>query len=137
MALLTEEEIVLQNEAEMVKDKAYAPYSKFKVGAALVTESGELFTGCNVENASYGLTICAEQNAITNGVSKLGNSFSIRTLVVTGDTDDPLPPCGACRQVIAEFSSPNTTVIACSKNGTFKKFTVKDLLPSSFSLNED
>lgn len=87
--------------ARAARDNAYAPYSKFKVGAAVETVDGEIFTGCNIENASYGLTCCAERNAVFAAVCSGVRRF--KTLCVVADTDEPVAPCGACRQVLAEF----------------------------------
>ncbi|MBO8140038.1 MAG: cytidine deaminase [Thermosipho sp. (in: Bacteria)] len=118
----------LINEAFNAKEKAYAPYSNFKVGAALLTRSGKIYTGCNIENASYGLTCCAERVAIFKAVSEGEKEFD--TLVVVGDTDEPISPCGACRQVMSEFG--DYEVILVSKNRKIKKVSVKELLPYSF-----
>ncbi|MBT1247392.1 MULTISPECIES: cytidine deaminase [unclassified Thermosipho (in: thermotogales)] len=108
--------------------RAYAPYSNFKVGAALLTKTGKVFTGSNVENASYGLTCCAERIAIFKAVSEGEKEFD--TLVVVGDTEDPISPCGACRQVMAEFG--DFKVILVGKNGAVKETTVGELLPDYF-----
>ncbi|ANQ54361.1 cytidine deaminase [Thermosipho affectus] len=108
--------------------RAYAPYSSFKVGAALLTKTGKVFTGSNVENASYGLTCCAERIAIFKAVSEGEKEFD--TLVVVGDTEDPISPCGACRQVMAEFG--DFKVILVGKNGAVKETTVGELLPDYF-----
>lgn len=91
--------------AQAARDNAYAPYSKFKVGAAVETVDGEIFTGCNIENASYGLTCCAERNAVFAAVCSGVRRF--KTLCVVADTDEPVAPCGACRQVLAEFPLKN------------------------------
>ncbi len=125
----------LYDAAIKVKGKAYAPYSDFHVGSALRTKSGKIFTGCNVENSSYGVTICAERNAIFKMVSE--GEQEISSILVIGDTEKFLPPCGACRQVIAEFSKEDTPVIMCNKKGEFKESTVGEVLPFGFSLNED
>lgn len=122
----TIEEVI--NEAFKAKEKAYAPYSKFKVGAALLTKSGKVYTGCNIENASYGLSCCAERVAIFKAVSEGETEFD--TLVVVGDTDEPISPCGACRQVMSEFG--DFEVILVSKDKKVKKTSVKELLPYSF-----
>lgn len=124
----------LLDAALAVKEKAYAPYSHFHVGAALLTSSGKLFAGCNVENTSYGLTICAERNAIFQMVAQ--GEQAIDQILVIGDTDEFLPPCGACRQVIAEFSKKNTPVYLCNKEGEFKKTTVGELIPFTFFLDK-
>ena len=120
--------------AEAVSRKAHAPYSKFRVGAALITPTGEVFTGCNVENASYGLTICAERNAVFAAVAAGFKEFSA-IAVVSGKP--PLPaPCGACRQVLAEFCGPELPVYAAvaGKLNKVKSFTLGGLLPETFRL---
>lgn len=108
---------------------SYCPYSKFPVGAAVLTESGEIFGGCNVENASYGLTICAERNAIFQAVAQ-GHS-NIRAVVVVTPTDLPTPPCGACRQVINEFGT-EAEIFSFSQNGGVLHVSLKELLPDAF-----
>lgn len=114
--------------AKKAQKNAYAPYSNFKVGAAILTKSGKIFTGANVENASYGLSCCAERNAIFKAVSEGETQFS--KIVVFGDTEEPISPCGACRQVMAEFG--DFEVILVGKNGNIKKTTVSELLPYNF-----
>lgn len=118
--------------AEAAAAKAYAPYSQFHVGCALRTVAGRVFTGCNVENASYGLTICAERNAITHAVAEEGPGMRIATLAVVC-TGHEFPPCGACRQVIAEFATVDT-VVWFLKSGEFVATTISELLPGAFSL---
>jgi cytidine deaminase len=115
--------------ARAAREHAVADFSKFKVGAALETDAGEIITGCNVENASYGLTICAERVAIFKALSEGKRTF--RRLVVVADTASPTPPCGACRQIIWEFCGDIEVIIA---NLTEIKTTVamKDLLPLPF-----
>jgi cytidine deaminase len=120
--------------AKQVKDKAYAPYSDFHVGAALVTDKGTIFTGCNVENTSYGLTNCAERTAIFKMISEGENR--IDEILVIGDTKEFLPPCGACRQVMAEFSHNDTIVYMCNNQGQWKQTTVRELLPYTFFLEK-
>ena len=109
-------------------DNAYAPYSKFKVGAAVETVDGEIFTGCNIENASYGLTCCAERNAVFAAVCSGVRRF--KTLCVVADTDEPVAPCGACRQVLAEF--PFEKIILANCKGQTKTMSVAELLPYGF-----
>jgi cytidine deaminase len=118
--------------AQKAKDNAYAPYSHFHVGAALVTETGKLYSGCNVENTSYGLTICAERNAIFKMAAE--GERKIAEILVIGDTEEFLPPCGACRQVMAEFSDKETVVYMCNKHGKVKKVFMSDILPFIFFL---
>ena len=114
------------------QERAYAPYSKFHVGAAVLTESGRVFTGCNVENASYGLTNCAERTAIFSAVAAEGPEMKIRAVAVTNGAKVACSPCGACRQVIFEFG-PNATVVFQGQKG-FVSMAAADLLPSGFSL---
>lgn len=119
--------------ARAVQQNAYAPYSKFRVGAAVLLENGEIFTGCNVENASYGLTNCAERSAIFAAVSKLGgNNVKVRAVAVVNDHDVPCSPCGACRQVIAEFG-PEAILWYQGRNG-IQESTMEQLLPDCFRM---
>lgn len=111
--------------------KAYAPYSKFQVGAAALTESGEIVSGCNVENASYGLTVCAERNCIAQAVIK--GERNIQSVVVYTEQELLTPPCGACRQVIAEFLPQNGKVMSTNHLGEYKTWTVAELLPNAFT----
>ncbi|GAA0482152.1 cytidine deaminase [Alkalibacterium indicireducens] len=120
----------LIKEATDMLDKAYVPYSKFPVGAALSTKDGQIFTGCNIENASYPLTNCAERTAMFKAVSEGQRSFDY--LVVTGNTEGPISPCGACRQVLVEFCEPNMPVLLTNKKGKVKETTVSELLPGAF-----
>lgn len=110
------------------RQNAYAPYSHFAVGAALLAESGRVYTGCNIENASYGLTCCAERNAIFAAVGAGERRFKM--LAVAADSPEPLAPCGACRQVIAEFGIP-LVVMGNLKEAT-KTMTAEELLPYGF-----
>ncbi len=110
------------------RENAYAPYSRFKVGAAIQTEDGSVFTGVNVENASYGLTICAERNAIFAAVTA-GHARIVAVAVVT---DGAASPCGACRQVIREFAAPDCEAFLASPDGTYRTTTLAELLPDSF-----
>ncbi|MDH4424569.1 MULTISPECIES: cytidine deaminase [Bacillus] len=121
-------------EANKMLLKAYIPYSKFPVGAALVTKEGKIYTGCNIENASYGLCNCAERTAIFKAVSEGERDFSY--LVITGETDGPISPCGACRQVIAEFCNPKMPVLLTNVKGDEKEVTVEQLLPGAFSIED-
>ncbi|PGB71865.1 cytidine deaminase [Bacillus wiedmannii] len=121
-------------EANKMLSKAYIPYSKFPVGAALVTKEGKIYTGCNIENASYGLCNCAERTAIFTAVSEGERDFSY--LVITGETDGPISPCGACRQVIAEFCEPKMPVLLTNVKGDEKEVTVEQLLPGAFSIED-
>ena len=112
---------------------AYAPYSKFRVGATVITDDGHLYTGSNVENASYGLTICAERSAIFTAVQKTQGPLALRAVAVANRAQVPCSPCGACRQVIAEFGR-EVAVIYQGANG-FQESTIADLLPESFRLS--
>ncbi len=113
--------------------RAYAPYSKFLVGAAILTERGEVFTGCNVENASYGLTMCAERTAIFAAVAHSGaENIRLRAIAVTTPADVVCSPCGACRQVIWEFG-PDAVVLFRAQEG-WKETRIRDLLPEGFLL---
>ena len=112
--------------AKTVRLNAYAPYSQFLVGAALLTESGEIFTGCNVENISYGLTICAERVALGAAVAQGHKAFHM--IAIVADTASPVSPCGACRQVMAEFA-PDLKIVLTNLQGGIERFTMADLLP--------
>ncbi len=118
--------------ARKVCKLAYAPYSKFKVGAALLTESGNIYTGCNVENASYSLTICAERVAIAKAVSEGETKFISLAIVANGC--ESVPPCGACRQVMSEFSR-GLKVLIISKHGKILQKSLQGLLPEQFGEN--
>jgi cytidine deaminase len=115
--------------ARAVQRRAYAPYSNFHVGAALESEDGTIYTGCNVENASYGLTICAERAAICAAIAAGARKF--RRVVVVSDVDPPAAPCGACRQVLAEFAR-DLRIDAIGPAGTVS-WTIAQLLPAAFS----
>ena len=123
----TDKELI--DAAAAVRENAFAPYSGFRVGSALETEDGELVTGCNVESASYGLTVCAERIAIFNALSQ--GKKRIRKIAVVTDTDELTAPCGACRQVIWEFGG-DIPVILSNLKGKTAKLTMKDLLPHAF-----
>ena len=123
----------LIKEAITVRENAYAPYSKFKVGAAILMSDQKLYTGCNVENASYGLTNCAERTAIFSAVANGSGSSKIEAIAIVGDTEGPISPCGACRQVIAEFSDENTKVYLTNLKGDITESTVSEILPGFFS----
>ena len=127
---MTELEIQkLMDCAIKARENAYSPYSHFAFGAALLCEDGTLFEGCNIENASYGLTNCAERTAIFKAVSEGHTKF--KALAVVADTEGPCAPCGACRQVMAEFKIP--LIIMGNLMGNIKIVTIEELLPFSFS----
>ena len=115
--------------AKEVRQRAFAPYSNFKVGAALLGKNGETFTGCNVENASYGLTMCAERVAIFKAISEGATDFE--RIVVVADTENLTPPCGSCRQIIWEFCGDVPVTLANLK-GAVETFQMSDLLPRAF-----
>ena len=117
-------------------NNAYSPYSGYKVGAALLCDNGKIFTGCNVENSSYGATVCAERTAIFKAVSDGERDFSM--LAVAGGKENELSdkflPCGICRQVMAEFCKPEFIVLVVTSENTYKEFSLSELLPNAFSL---
>jgi len=125
------EEKSLMQEAHKAREFAYVPYSKFQVGAALLAKNGQVFHGCNIENASYGVTNCAERTALFKAYSEGVTEFD--SLAVIADTDRPCPPCGACRQVISELCAPEMEVILTNLKGEINRIKVKDLLPGAFS----
>ncbi len=117
--------------ATRVRENAWAPYSRFKVGAALRTPAGTLYGGCNVENVAYPEGTCAEAGAIAAMVA--GGETRIAEILVIADSPLPVPPCGGCRQKIAEFAAPDTPVTLCTTSGLRRTVTVADLLPGSFT----
>ena len=127
---MTEQEIQkLIDRAIVAREKTYSPYSHFGVGAALVCEDGSIYEGCNIENASFGLTNCAERTAIFKAVSEGHTKF--KALAVVADTEGPCAPCGACRQVMVEFKIP--LIIMGNLMGDIKIVSMEELLPFSFS----
>jgi cytidine deaminase len=118
--------------ATETREKAYAPYSRFKVGAALLTEDGKIYTGCNIENASYSHTICAERVAVFKAVCAGAKSF--QAIAIVTELDDPASPCGACRQVLAEFSE-DMKIIMANTEGKIIISNIKELLPMAFNKN--
>jgi cytidine deaminase len=116
--------------AQKAQERAYCPYSKFHVGAALETEDGTVFGGCNVENASFGGTICAERTALVTAVAAGHRKF--RRIAVTSDADEPVAPCGFCRQLLAEFGL-ELEVISVGTKGGRRTWRLTELLPSAFT----
>jgi len=123
----------LISEAEKARKRAYTPYSKFQVGAAVLCDDGKIFAGCNIENASFGLAVCAERVAIFKAISEGSTKFE--AIAVVGDTDKPCSPCGACRQVISEFGEDIPLIMANLK-GDVKIKKIKELLPEAFGKND-
>ncbi|MBR7553218.1 cytidine deaminase [Allobacillus sp. GCM10007491] len=121
----------LMNLAKEMLDKAYVPYSKFPVGAAILMKSGKVYQGCNIENAAYPVSCCAERVAIFKAVSEGDKDFD--QLAVIANTDRPVSPCGSCRQVMAEFFSPDTPIYMASRTGEIEETTIEKLLPYSFT----
>ena len=117
--------------AVKTSENAYVPYSHFPIGAVLVTAEGKIYTGVKVENASFGLTNCGERTAIFKAVSEGERSF--KDLIIYGQTEKPVSPCGACRQVMAEFFEPDLPVTLVAKDKSTVVMTVKELLPYSFT----
>jgi cytidine deaminase, homotetrameric len=126
---MTDSELALC--ARKAMETAYVPYSKFRVGAALLTSSGKVYTGCNVEIASFGATNCAERTAIFKAVSEEGR-IKIEKIAIASDDEDYIYPCGICRQVMAEFADDEMELICTRKNGEYKKMRFGDLLPNAF-----
>jgi cytidine deaminase len=113
-----------------VRDRAYAPYSNFAVGAAVLDEAGRIHAGCNVENAAYPQGQCAEANAI--GAMCAGGGHRVMAIAIAGPDGKPCPPCGGCRQRIREFAGPDTPILLCDKDGVTAEYRLADLLPHSF-----
>lgn len=126
----------LMDAARAAAANAYAPYSKFRVGAALLFDDGLVVTGCNVENMSFGLTSCAERNALFRAVSEHGAGRKIRAVAVANLNGQPGPPCGACRQVLSEFAAPDAVVSFPGTNGVETR-PLRDLLPFQFHLDSE
>jgi cytidine deaminase len=112
------------------KEDAYAPYSNFRVGAALMTEEGKIYTGINIENAPDGATCCGERTAVFKAVSE--GARKLKAIAIAGDSEDVCYPCGICRQVLAEFGDDELVVICTSKNGNYKEYKLGELLPNAF-----
>lgn len=125
----------LIEQAQQARQQAYVPYSHFAVGAAVLTDDGKIFQGCNIENGSYSMTICAERVAMFSAI--LAGYHHFKAIAVVGDTYEAVSPCGACRQVMTEFMHANDQVILTNLHGDTKTFTVDQILPYSFSLKDD
>lgn len=123
----------LMEEAAKAREKAYVPYSRFAVGAAVLGGSGKVYPGCNVENASYGLSICAERTAVAKAVSE--GEREIKAVAVVADVPGFCSPCGACRQVLAEFG-PRMPVIMGNTRGEYQVRDLNELLPEAFNLED-
>ena len=117
--------------AARIREHAYAPYSRFKVGAAVLAESGQLFTGCNVENCSYGLALCAERGAIAAAVA--AGETTVQLVAIVTSSDEPSPPCGMCLQTLAEFGNPETPVVLVNLRGVRRQLRLRDLMPHAFA----
>jgi cytidine deaminase len=124
----------LMQQALQAREQAYAPYSNFRVGAALETRDGRVFHGCNVENAAYGLCNCAERTALFSAIAAGCRPGDILHLAVVGDTDQPVSPCGACRQVMAELIGAEAPVLLGNLDGARRETTVGALIPDAFQL---
>jgi cytidine deaminase len=131
--MIEQQTVQLQRAAADARQRAYAPYSLFRVGAAVLAADGRVLVGCNVENAAYGSTVCAERIALFRAVAEGEASGTFQALAVIADTDEPVAPCGECRQVMAELCPPDMPVILCNVAGHTRTVTVAELLPGSFS----
>ena len=123
----------LINQAVEARNLSYSPYSKFKVGAALLTKDGQVFLGANVENSSYPLCMCAERNALYNAMMHGYSKKDFLMLALSADTDEPCSPCGACRQVISELFPKDGLILMANTKGDVKETNVEELLPFAFS----
>lgn len=127
---MTREELICK--AIEARDLSYSPYSKFAVGAAVLTSDGEVYLGANIENASYGLAMCAERNALYNAYCHGITQEDIEALAIVADTKLPVSPCGACRQVISELFPSDKPIFLANLKGNIKETSVEELLPYSF-----
>jgi cytidine deaminase len=121
----------LIKKAETARKKAYVPYSHFRVGAALETKDGKIFTGCNIENASFGITICAERVALFKAIAEGAKKF--KRIAIVADTREPCPPCGICRQALFEFA-PDIEIVMANVKGKSQALRLTSLLPNGFKL---
>jgi cytidine deaminase len=123
----------LYDQAVAYRLRSHSPYSNHKVGAALRASDGKIYGGCNIENSSYGGTVCGERTAIWKAASEIGPGFRIEEILVVTDATPPWPPCGLCRQVISEFAPADTPLHAANLQGEIISFRFGDLLPSAFT----
>jgi len=122
--------------ARAASDNAYSPYSGARVGACVVDEDGNIYSGCNVENSSYGLTQCAERNALAAAIAAGMRPGTARTLLIYATGFESLAPCGACRQVMSELLAPDALVISCHSEEVYRSWSIAELLPDPFILSE-
>ncbi|NCA96344.1 MAG: cytidine deaminase [Methanomicrobia archaeon] len=120
-------------EAKKARENSYSPYSKFKVGAAVLTKDGHVYHGANIENASYGLCMCAERNALYNAMMDGYKKEDFTCIAIIGNTEEPISPCGACRQVMSELFPNRAPVIMTNLKGDVKETTMAELLPFAFT----
>ena len=132
-----EQLLMLVEEAKLAREKAYVPYSGFQVGSALLAQDGTIHHGCNVENGAYGPTNCAERTALFRAIADGYQPGTFVAMAVTGDTKQPISPCGVCRQVMVELCAPSMPVILSNLKGDTALTTVSELLPGAFSLFQD
>jgi cytidine deaminase len=128
----TKERLELRDAAFAAMENAYAPYSHFRVGAAVRASNGEIISGCNVENAAYGEALCAERVAVAAAVAQGSKSFD--EIAIASESDEPSPPCGSCRQTMSEFA-PDLIVTSYARNGKQATWRLSELLPEAFALN--
>lgn len=133
MSALPENILLLFERAKEAQQHSYSPFSRFKVGAAIKTSSGKIFTGTNIENASYGLTLCAESTALAQFIMGAERHHLITEVLTIGSSKEPCYPCGACRQRLAEFCSPDALFHVCQQEDYVQTFTLHELLPYAFS----
>jgi len=126
----------LRNQAALASKNAYSPYSKFQVGAAVIDSEGRVFVGCNMENASFGLTQCAERNAIAAAIGSGSRAGTLKTLVIYVPGKLALPPCGACRQVMHEMMAQDSRVISCCDSDDIKTWSPQQYLPDAFDFHD-
>ncbi|KGR78532.1 cytidine deaminase [Ureibacillus manganicus] len=131
---MTVDKNTLLEQSKVAREKAYVPYSKFQVGAALLGEDGKIYHGCNIENSGYSMTNCAERTAFFKAISEGVTKF--KAIAVVADTEGPCSPCGACRQVMSEFCAPDMPVYLTNLKGDVLETTVGELIPFAFSAGD-